>query len=233
MVRAVRGGGGAVGSQVRGYMRPERSVSQLRPMGLERSRKRQTLTRATIWQGNCDVAAQTTCSNIAPLRITIPIQYPISNCPAKSGAASFQHGFLDTKQPKTMRSGMSGPKAARAERAIGQTCPRLGAARARDMLRFGTIEYGWLKESLGIRDERISLLQTFLCCDIFTQSRLGAVMKSVHVRLGFLLVSGAVYAQQYVISTVAGGVPPLTPTIAVNASIGAPQGVATDRAGNV
>ena len=42
-------------------------------------------SRDTIWQGNCAVAALQSRSNIAPIRNTIPIQYPISNCPAKKG----------------------------------------------------------------------------------------------------------------------------------------------------
>jgi hypothetical protein len=42
-------------------------------------------SRDTIWQGNCDVGHQQLCNNIAPIRNTIPIQYPISNCPAKKG----------------------------------------------------------------------------------------------------------------------------------------------------
>src|SRR5438876_166777 len=52
--------------------------------------------------------------------------------------------------------------------------------------------------------------------------------------LGLLLVSGtAAWAQQSVISTIAGGAPPPTPITAVNASIGRTYGVATDAAGNV
>src|SRR5437016_2099157 len=52
--------------------------------------------------------------------------------------------------------------------------------------------------------------------------------------LGLLLVSGtAAWAQQYVISTIAGGAPPPTPIAAVNASIGLTYGVATDAAGNL
>ena len=42
-------------------------------------------SRDTIWQGNCDVADPQLRNNIAPIRNTIPIQYPISNCPAKKG----------------------------------------------------------------------------------------------------------------------------------------------------
>src|SRR5437870_12246588 len=52
--------------------------------------------------------------------------------------------------------------------------------------------------------------------------------------LGLLLASGtAAWAQQYVISTIAGGAPPPTPVAAVNASIGPILGVATDAAVNV
>src|SRR5260370_24909673 len=52
--------------------------------------------------------------------------------------------------------------------------------------------------------------------------------------LGLLLASGtAAWAQQYMISTIAGGAPPPTPIAAVNASIGPTHGVATDAAGNV
>jgi len=39
--------------------------------------------RDTIWQGNCDLADLRLRNNIAPIRNTIPIQYPINNCPAK------------------------------------------------------------------------------------------------------------------------------------------------------
>src|ERR1700693_684651 len=41
------------------------------------------------------------------------------------------------------------------------------------------------------------------------------------------------HAQQYVISTYAGGVPPPTPAAGVATSIGFPRSVATDAAGNV
>ena len=51
--------------------------------------------------------------------------------------------------------------------------------------------------------------------------------------LGFLLFSGGVWAQQYVISTIAGGAPPSNPTAAIQASIGDPPRVAADAAGNV
>jgi hypothetical protein len=42
-----------------------------------------------------------------------------------------------------------------------------------------------------------------------------------------------VEAQDYAISTVAGGTPPPTPVQAMRASISGPQGVATDGAGNI
>src|SRR5438552_1177470 len=52
--------------------------------------------------------------------------------------------------------------------------------------------------------------------------------------LGLLLASGtAAWAQQYVISTIAGGPPAPTPIAAVDASIGHTYAVATDAAGNV
>ena len=58
-------------------------------------------------------------------------------------------------------------------------------------------------------------------------------MFSARVALGFLVLSGAAAAQQYIISTRAGGAPPPTPVSALNASIGVPQFVAVDGAGNV
>ena len=51
---------------------------------------RRTLARYAVWQGNCDVAAQTNRSNVAAFRITNSIEYPLSNCPAKPRAASFK-----------------------------------------------------------------------------------------------------------------------------------------------
>ena len=44
-------------------------------------------SRDTIWHGNCDVVDQQLCSNITPIRNTIPIQYPMSNFPAKARAS--------------------------------------------------------------------------------------------------------------------------------------------------
>jgi uncharacterized protein (TIGR03437 family) len=54
-----------------------------------------------------------------------------------------------------------------------------------------------------------------------------------HWILGFLLFGRCVWAQQYVISTIAGGAPPPTPAPAPTASIGDPTRLATDAAGNV
>jgi hypothetical protein len=49
-----------------------------------------------------------------------------------------------------------------------------------------------------------------------------------------LLFSGiAAWAQQYTISTIAGGIPPPTPAVATNASIGQPLGIAVDASRNV
>src|SRR5947209_2798175 len=47
-----------------------------------------------------------------------------------------------------------------------------------------------------------------------------------------LLFCGCASAQQYVISTIAGGAPPSTPQPAVQASIGDPARVAVDASGN-
>src|SRR5689334_11164437 len=48
-----------------------------------------------------------------------------------------------------------------------------------------------------------------------------------------LILSGCASAQQYVISTIAGGNPPNTPLAAVSASIGDPARVVLDSSGNV
>jgi len=58
-------------------------------------------------------------------------------------------------------------------------------------------------------------------------------MRSARVVFGFLLWSATVAAQQYVISTYAGGAPPATPAPAVDVSIGSASGIATDATGNV
>ncbi len=58
-----------------------------------------------------------------------------------------------------------------------------------------------------------------------------------HRVLGFLsaalLSMAGAQAQQYVISTIAGGVPTITPTTALSASIGDPTRLASDAAGNI
>ena len=56
-------------------------------------------------------------------------------------------------------------------------------------------------------------------------------MRSASVTLGLLFLSSAAAAQQYVISTYAGGA--LPPAPASDGSIGAPMGIATDATGNV
>src|SRR4249919_1476945 len=43
------------------------------------------------------------------------------------------------------------------------------------------------------------------------------------LRFSFLLLAGTAFAQQYTISTVAGGAPPATPVAALNTSIGQPR----------
>src|SRR6266542_5202159 len=56
----------------------------------------------------------------------------------------------------------------------------------------------------------------------------------LRIWLGLLLTSaGVALAQQYTISTVAGGAPPPTPAEATAIGIGSTLGVATDSAGNV
>src|SRR5436309_202736 len=51
--------------------------------------------------------------------------------------------------------------------------------------------------------------------------------------LSIFLLCGCALAQQYVISTVAGGAPPATPLPASRASIGDPARLAADAAGNI
>jgi len=50
---------------------------------------------------------------------------------------------------------------------------------------------------------------------------------------GLLLIASTSWSQQYLISTVAGGAPPPAPAPGLTASIGRPQGTATDLAGNL
>lgn len=58
-------------------------------------------------------------------------------------------------------------------------------------------------------------------------------MFCARVTLGFVLTSATAVAQQYVISTYAGGAPPPTPSAAVSASVGRPTDMITDGAGNL
>ena len=57
-------------------------------------------------------------------------------------------------------------------------------------------------------------------------------MKPARYVAGVLIAGASLIAQPYVIATVAGGVPPQTPVLAMNASI-SPSGVATDPSGSV
>src|SRR5258708_2009726 len=58
-------------------------------------------------------------------------------------------------------------------------------------------------------------------------------MKTFRIGCGLLLFVGASWAQQYVISTVAGGAPPPTPVLGTTASIGLPRNLAVDAADNI
>ena len=58
-------------------------------------------------------------------------------------------------------------------------------------------------------------------------------MRMVRIGCALHLLVCASSAQQYVISTFAGGAPQQTPVLATSASLGNPYGVATDQAGNV
>ncbi len=59
-------------------------------------------------------------------------------------------------------------------------------------------------------------------------------MTSARAVVGFLIAAGAfLQAQQYVISTYAGGSPPATPVAGTETPIGYPRGLAIDAAGNV
>ncbi|HLK64689.1 MAG TPA: IPT/TIG domain-containing protein [Bryobacteraceae bacterium] len=58
-------------------------------------------------------------------------------------------------------------------------------------------------------------------------------MIRLFVLLVFLCINAVSWGQQYVISTIAGGIPPATPSLAATDSIGDPPRVAVDTAGNV
>ena len=64
---------------------------------------------------------------------------------------------------------------------------------------------------------------------------LGWRLEFIGWRLAFIgcLAAGSIWAQQYVISTVAGGAPPATPGPALKTSIGDPTRLAADPAGNL
>src|SRR5215472_9132898 len=67
---------------------------------------------------------------------------------------------------------------------------------------------------------------------VFSRNRKGCTMKFARVAFGFLLLgNAAIRAQQYVISTYAGGAPP-TPAPGRSISIGGIEFVAADAAGN-
>src|SRR5215831_14157628 len=51
--------------------------------------------------------------------------------------------------------------------------------------------------------------------------------------LGTFFISHTIWGQQYVISTIAGGAPPVTPARAAATAIGDPPRVAVDNAGNI
>ena len=80
----------ASASSVRSQLPFEPGLPPINGTPLERSRRAADASRGIIWQGNCDAAAQQSCSvyvwrsNFALPRITLPIEIPISNCPAKS-----------------------------------------------------------------------------------------------------------------------------------------------------
>src|SRR5215470_14013609 len=57
------------------------------------------------------------------------------------------------------------------------------------------------------------------------------MMKSA-LALGILCLLTA-SAQQYLISTIAGGAPPPTPALGIDVSIGTPRGIAMDAVGNI
>ena len=65
-------------------------------------------SRDIIWQGTCHVAEKqlrnvSAGSNSPPLRITISIEYPISNCPAKFGRLP-SYDFIESAWRSTLTS---------------------------------------------------------------------------------------------------------------------------------
>src|SRR5436309_4140069 len=78
-------------------------------------------------------------------------------------------------------------------------------------------------------------LLPFACTerDAYANMEVKPKMIRAYLFLACIFSSGALWGQQYVISTIAGGVPPATPIAAAKASIGDPPRVAVDGAGNV
>src|SRR6266849_3899684 len=62
---------------------------------------------------------------------------------------------------------------------------------------------------------------------------MGIPVSRLRILWGLCLSLGLCPAQQYVISTIAGGAPPLTPARGFTTPIGSPSVVATDSEGNV
>ena len=69
----------------------------------ERSRWRGGRLRVVRFgRANCDDCDHSSRSTVARIRITFPIQYPISNCPAKSGLPS--NGLIESAAVLTRRA---------------------------------------------------------------------------------------------------------------------------------
>ena len=86
-------------------------------------------SRGTIWQGNCEVGHQQLCNKIAPIRNTIPIQYPIGNCPPKKG-------FLQVAVSKARRAAVSPTPPPDFRRRASDTALRLRRSK-------GLHSFGW------------------------------------------------------------------------------------------
>src|ERR1035438_1456659 len=109
--------------------------------------------------------------------------------------------------------------------------------RRRIFRRRGPTGFGRFRSKRGLRPSRnLRLCSRTCCCATCGICGCGwwnrGSMRALSV-LGFLLLGGSIWAQQYVISTIAGGAPPATPSLAPTASIGDPTRLATDAAGNV
>src|ERR1022692_4690096 len=109
--------------------------------------------------------------------------------------------------------------------------------RRRIFRRRGPTGFGRFRSKRGLHPSRnLRLCSRTCCCATCGICGCGwwnrGSMRALSV-LGFLLLGGSIWAQQYVISTIAGGAPPATPSLAPTASIGDPTRLATDAAGNV